>query len=391
MKVSRKFLDCKYILFLGYNLTYVICMLGKTTQALYFLFLAGFIGICMLEYFKRTNWCLTGRSFFYKELKSIMRMYFLLAAISIVFQVINQDFQIYLFKDIIYLIVPPLFAFFLINVIGRDERKRYLDTIFFRYVFQFLLQNIGNLNLAAITAISWNDTKSSVFESSYAHDFLMLEVLFLCMKKKSMAFVCWILCLLSFKRLSFILSSVIYVVYYLIQLRNSGRKRKITGISYGKSRKYISVLIAVIFIASAYLMQWLAVGGGAEIITSRTGFDIESFMTGRLELIRATYNNVSHFNGLGTIINYFENSLYKDLGNMHCDVLRLLWETTIIGVSTFAIVMSKNFYKNWATLFSWGYLAMVTITSHVLHAFTTWIIFYMLAAILSADRQENAT
>lgn len=391
MKVSKKFFDCKYILFLGYNLTYTTCMLGKTTQALYFLFLAGFIAVCILEYFKRTNGALTGRSFFYKEWKSIMGMYFLLAVISIVFQLINHDFQIYLFKDLIYLIVPPIFAFFWINVISKDDRKKYLYAIFFRYSLQFLLDNIGNLNLAAIRAISWNDTKSSVFESSYAHDFLILEVLFLCMKKKSIAFICWILCLLSFKRLSFILSSIIYIVYCLIQLRNSAKNRKITVVSYEKLRKYISVLIAIVFIASAYLMQWLAIEGGAEIITSRTNFDIQSFMTGRIELIRAAYNNIPHFNGLGTIINYFENSIYRDLGNMHCDVLRLLWETTSIGVSIFAIVMSKNFYKNWAILFSWGYLAMVTITSHALHAFTTWIIFYMLAAILSGDRPENAT
>lgn len=389
MKGSKKSLDLKYILFLAYNITYVISMIWKISQSIYFLFLGVFIFICILEYFKRTNLCLKRESFFYKEWKSIMIMYFLFAIISIIFQIINQDYQIYLLNDLVYLIVPPLFAFFWINVIDNLEREKYLKVVFFRYVIHFLLNNIANLNLVAIKAITWSDTKSSVFESSYAHDFLLLQVLFLCMKKKKMAFICWILCLLSFKRLSFILSTIIYIVFYLIQLRNLKVKNQITATSFKGMRIFIAIVIVGIIIFSAYFMQWLAVEDGAAVIMNSMGIDIEKFMTGRLDLIRAAYFNISDFNGLGTIINYFENSIYRDLGNMHCDVLRVLWETTIIGLSMFAVIMTKNFYKNWAMLTCWIYMAFITITSHSFHSFTTWMIFYMIAAFLSADIKEN--
>ena len=387
VNIHRFKIDTKLIVFITYNIAYLMYSAGIISQSINLCILCLFLIQCMITYFRNTDMKLKKSSIGFNDIKNIFLMYFLLFIISVVVQLINSDFRLYLFSDLSYLVIPPILAFFWINTVEKNKQKQYLYIMFARLVIQFLVANLTNMNLEVIKAISWNDTKSSVFESSIAHDFLLLEIIFLYFNDKKCAFLSMILCLLSFKRTSFILSILFFIIYCFknnliyISYISKNKRKKISN----KLPRWFNVCIILIFCIAPYFMKWCAIDGGTKVVFDMTGIDIEHEATGRFELIRYTYQNIQYFNGLGSIINFFENSIYSRLGNMHCDVLRLYWETTIIGVIAFAFTMTKFSSKHKILSLIWIYIVIELITSHFLHLFSFMITFYMFAAIVTSD------
>ena len=76
-------------------------------------------------------------------------------------------------------------------------------------------------------------------------------------------------------------------------------------------------------------------------------------------------------------------------GILHNDFLRLLLETTIVGVIIVANNLVEICKKNTWIFLMGCYLIIVAITSHIFNYFSVWITFYMIVMIPEKYKLKN--
>jgi len=370
-----------------YNLTYVLYMTGFMSRSINFTLLFVFILVCMIEYMLKNDWVL-GRQgdLFWPEFRKAMVIVFAFFLISISIQIWHGDVQLYLYTELLYNIIPPLLAFFWINTSYVTERYTYFIIFLLRYTSYFFIADFHNLSLSNIFMISWDDSKSSVFETPYAHDLFFMEIIFLYFGKKKLAFFSMLLCMLYFKRISFILSIVVYVVYILLI------NRKYFGKMFNKwqpVKKFIRYAVFIAMCIMPFFINWVVSDAGILFFRKRFDLNLNEFTTGRIGVIKYTIANIGHFNGYGSSDHFLTTSrleVYRKLGSMHCDILKLYLETTIVGVVVYIYEMVEIAKKNWLIFIMLMYIFIELIASHFLDCIGLFNMFFMFAAMVYAEK-----
>ena len=383
MKKDNINIDLKFIIFILYNITYVAHMLEFIPRFVNLVILAFFIIICFGEYsYKRKGMILKKDDLFFSEFISAMIVVLVFFIVSVLVQVCNMDFNFYIITELLYNVIPPVLTFFWINSTEKKSCYKYFLVFFLRNILYFVLANRDNFTIANITGISWSDSKSSVFELVLAHDFLFLELILLYFKKEKLAICSLFLCLLCFKRLSFICAFLVLIVYYIFKLVKKRKKHlKILDIEIPK---FIVIGLALVFSIAPVVLQWMVSDEGIQFF-KEMGINLNKFSTGRVGVINYVVNNIEYFNGYGSSDYFMEHSTkgsFARLGSMHCDTLKLFYEVTEIGVIVFFYEMLKISKKNIIVFIMMLYILLEVTISHFLDQLSVWNMFFMFTAYI---------
>lgn len=348
-------------------------MLGYTSQSLY---LGTLILFCMMNGFfvLRKKEYLCKREF---KLGTCYVLVFLV--VSVLIQLFHMDFQTYLISGLIRIFLPIINAFLFVNSINESDYDAFFNVMLLRFVLQFLLENYQYLNPTDILAISWKDS-SSVMESSMAHDFIIMEMYYLFKNKKMKAIICMVFCMLSMKRISFILAPLLLTMAKWIKNDIPVNKKYLSAL------KGISIISPFLIIAmySDSFQIWLY---------NTLHVDLNVIMSGRPHIYKTLVENIPYFNGYGSVNNFLTQRalLFNTTWDavLHNDFLRIYFETTIFGVIVLAnnlVELTKKQYWHFIMI---SYLLVVAITSHILNYFSVWITFYLVVMCSNSTQQKG--
>jgi len=315
---------------------------------------------------------------FYWRIKKISFFIIIVILISMARQVFYNDINISLLTGILYVALPILDVFFIVNTSSEEEIKRYLYIIFYRMILLFILTNISNLSLSNILMINWGDSQSSMFESSMAHDFMFMVVVFKYLKKNKLSFISMIFCILCFKRFAFLCAVVFYFFYNFIFKKEEVSKRLIT-------------VVKIIFILIPFITLFVVSDTGQEIFYNLFGIPLNQFTTGRTFYINLVLKNMNYYNGYGST-HYYLSNIYGDtyVTSIHCDLLRIYLECGILAViicvnNWFSIIKKKRvlFY-----LMVYAFIEMFV--SHFLEGMGIWMILYLFIYLVLYGKGEKS-
>lgn len=366
----------RFILFCTYNALYVAYMMGYASQSLY-------MGTLILFCFAN------GIIFMYKGATRINGAqyagYILLfiavfGVISIPIQMLNGGLRGFLFSSLGRLVLPIVNALFFVNAVEKEDWNYYFTILLIRFCCHFLLMNAENLSLSNVLSINWSDSEAAT-ETSLAHDFLIMEMLFLAIGQKKKAFICAIFCMLSMKRLSFILAPVIFF------LSSRVPRREVKS-----SLRFLAILTIIV---SPFVLMWLYRYDVMAWLYSSFGIDLIKEMSGRPTIYHTAIAGMAgDFNGYGSINNYLAGYAAAHYGTvwngvLHNDTIGIYLETGIIGIASFAFCIVEFSKKNYWHFFMMLYLVFVAITSHILDYFSVWITFYLAVMCMNVSLEES--
>ena len=370
---------CKIRLFVFclYNLFFVLYMLNKISNIFYLITISLF---CFMNLFMilgnkikiKKSW---------REFKLGISYVVVFVLSSLVMQFFNSDFNLsILFNDVIRLIIPILNAFLFVNTIRKEDQNIFFNIFLIRFILQFIFTNLSNLSLTSILSISWSNS-SSLMESSLAHDFFIMEIYYLMNKDKKKALICLILCMLSMKRLSFILAPILFIFSNFI---SNEKEVKPFFVNILKLSAILSPFV-LITLYSDIFQNW---------IFENFNINLNTLMSGRISIYNILVNNIPYYNGLGSVNEFLGTFVQTNFGTMwngilHNDFLRIYFETTIIGV----IILGNNLVelgrKNYWHFIMIAYLIFVAITSHILNYFSVWVTLYMAIMVFNANNSKE--
>ncbi len=367
------------ILFVVYNFIYVFYMEDYLPRTLYLAFVLVYCIAATLMILKNNDWIISFKKFFFiKEFGAIMMIALSFAIITLIMQINNNHFQLSLFMDLLYLVLPMIIVFFIANIDAKDY-KFYIYTILVKSAMQFFLLNSGNISIANILAVNFNDSHSSAFESPLAHTFYLLLIIFLYTKNKKLAIVCTVLSVLSFKRLSFIMSAVTWVVFWFLP------KKEVN--------KYFIIFVKIVLILVPYGLLWFYSPAGYDFFMINFEFDIIEFTTKRYNLVVEVMEEFDGvYNGYGTVRDYYanKNAYYAGLVSMHCDYLSLYLECTIVGIVIYATNIVNIIKKDWRVFYMGAYLLLQLMISIFIEGVQEWMLLYFFAFIVSYDKHKKS-
>lgn len=316
-----------------------------------------------------------------REFKLGMGYVLVFFIISIVIQIYNMDFQSYLYSGLLRISLPILNAFLFVNSVDSKDYKYFFNVLLARFALNFVWEFYKDFNFAGLLSISWSESSSSM-ESSMAHDFIVMEVYFLSRKDNKKAFVSMLLCMLSMKRLSFILAPILFVLAKKLPEINKPVKKSLL-----RSLKIVAIL-------SPFFMFALYSKASQNFFQNVFNMDLNLKMGGRIAIYDTAVNNIPYFNGYGSINAFLSKFVYSVFGTywnatLHNDFIRIYYETTIVGVVVLAnnlVELSKKNYWNFIIV---AYLIFVGITSHILNYFSVWVTFYMIIMCTQKESDEN--
>ena len=377
-------------LYIAYNFVYAFYMLGLFTRMMYLSLLFVYLGTMVLVYLKKKDYIIFDKNDkFRSEYKNAMIIAASIAIVSIFLQLYYRDYCTIFLSHMLYLIIPATLAFFWINTTEEDERYTYFVIQFIKNVVYFVFANHANLTLSNILAIKWSDSKSSVFETPYAHDFFFLEVIFLYCGKTVPAVACMILCMLNFKRISFILSGIYFIGWIIVK----HRKRIYDFIVEKRQINPILLLTMGIVLCIIPIVEKILVSDeGLAFFYQQFGISLNDFSTGRVGLIRDAMYSMPYFNGFGSTTEFMRTHALKtmrELGSIHCDWLSLYMETGIIGVVVYTACMLRIGNKNVIVFCLMCYLFLALITTHFFDDLGVWILFYMFASFVYSKKSRE--
>lgn len=357
------------VLFAMYNLIYAVYMAGFLTRIVYLgaliiYLLASFFSIV---YYKSGKIVLKQLKF-WDETKLILLTAVCFIGVTLIRQIVYGNFGMFFIKRIFYLILPVLIVFCIVNTKVRNK-EIFIYIILIRMIVQFVLTNIHHLTLRNILAISWFDTKSSLFESSQAHEFFIMTVILLCVKKRGLAILATVLCMLNFKRISFLLCILSWIV--VPRLKEEEVPKWCVKVSF------------VMMLVSPFIMNWLYSSSGVTFF-QRFGIDLDKFTSTRVTLVNFTLNHFKgQYNGYGAIRNYFEHysTWYAHVGTMHCDVLSIYLECGILGLAVYVMNLLKICMKDQRVFAVLLYMFIEIIVSQFVESVPAWTLLFLFAAL----------
>ena len=359
----------KIITFAVYNICYVLNVCEYIDTIYNYGTLIIFVCVCIADHIKKNH------GMFKIKYKSDLMNFIIFMGFVFVYsigvQIYHQEFGTYLYSSLLYLLLPMIIAYCWMVSTDSENMDIYFYIFFIRIVLIFLIRYSSILSLNVIRLISWGNSKSSLFESNLAHDFLFMTLFFKYKKKNKLALVSTILCLLSFKRLSFLLSLMILLLYRFIPQKKCEKNIK-------------NVAIAITLIMPIFY-GWIISKAGQNFFSSTFNINLDQLFTGRIYSINKWLNNIPYTNGYGSI-SYFINIgiSTKNKLSMHCDLYQLMLECSIIAVYCFGRFIFK-FVSNYYSFFLAIYIVLELFSSQFFINLSFWMCFYMFEFYMRKD------
>lgn len=370
-------IDFGVLLFSLYNLFYVFYMNGMVGRSLNLVVMVILIAYFGIKVGVKTKGKLKlNQMYFGKEFIWIGKSLLVILVISLLEQLVYMNIKLEYTSFYLYIVIPWLFAFLWANSVKPEHRMIYLYIMFSRFVLSFVMNNLGSISVNSIMAISFSNSMSSMFESSDAHCFFILMILFLICEKRVLAIISGILCMLCFKRLCFILTPVLFFGYRFLADKTAG--------------KHLLIASKIVFIVSPVII--ILIVNNAEQISSILGFELDFFASGRISLVRYVLTRMDRYDGFGAISAFMAKNpwgAYARIQQMHCDMLQIYLETTIIGLAAYVNSLFNLVRKNLIVYFLVLYFALEMFTSHFIDFLAAWVLLYMVIIVLNYTNTEE--
>lgn len=371
-KISKRYFNRRIMLFALYNIVYVLYMIGKLPRSANLVSLSLFTIVCLFDVIPKRKYR------FLNEIKLIMIPIIVMIGISLIKQVYYNDFSLSRMTNILYLVLPAVDAFAIVNTVkDREELKEFVYIMFIRMGVLFLLQNWGNFSLNALRTITFRDSSSSVFESSMAHELFFMVIIFKYLNKNKLAIISGILCMLCFKRLSFLLTLLVLIFYDRIPQNKD-------------VKKWIIVFAKGFFIVSPLIIIFLVSKTGSTWFLNTFGVDLNVFSTGRMFYINLVHSRMDHIAGYGATHEFLAKVIGDQyVTSIHCDVVRITWECTIISLILYINNMIELVKKNYVLFFMMMYCLFECVISHFMEGMTAWLLIYIFVYIVKTDKEPS--
>ncbi|MCZ4538313.1 hypothetical protein O4159_23235 [Gordonia terrae] len=291
--------------------------------------------------------------------------------------------------QVFYILAPALIALCVVNTASVKQLDFYVLILLARYALYFVLAFSADLSLSNVWAISWSSS-SSPFESSFAHDLLIIEAYFVFRNRKVLAVISAGMTMLSLKRASFLLAPALVVCSRWLRSEKPA------------SRRYLYAL-AVIGVASPFMVMYAYSPGFVEYVSDRFGIDMNTLTTGRLEIYQVVTGILPETTGFGSLNQMLLSFVDSQFGTqwnslLHNDTLRVYLEVGIIGFAAYmcALVYLGRSSRVASVLIT--YTVFVLITSRLITHTSYWVVLFLVIAFVerwiherkAADHHEGS-
>jgi hypothetical protein len=291
--------------------------------------------------------------------------------ITMIYSAMN-GMKILMMWDMFYLIVPYLMVFLIINIDQNQNRDFYFDSLLIGHIILFLYQFADILDIEHIKKISFVNSYSP-YESVTAHIYTLLFYYYYVKNKKVRGLLALIFGILSYKRLH-----VVFVVLVLL-LGWSVRKVKVNS--------YMINIVRIFFISSPLMLYAILTDQFALWFQSTFPVDFGQFTMGRFDQLREVITSDITNYGLGSIKYYFDTQgAYINI--LHSDIIRILIETSIIGLIILVYAYFNVAKKNIYSLILMIFIFMIMFSSTVISGFLGWFIVFL--SIDDFNRSEDS-
>lgn len=292
-----------------------------------------------------------------------------LAVITLFYQ-INNGFRAFVIPEFMYVLLPLLFVI-LVTSADCINVTRVLDNCFYVALVAFFLDSLGIFTEG--TTISFNILESnSPFENPCSHIFVLLELYFLVryQKRNGRALVCFIVTLLTFKRISVIIGILFFIIVPIIKNK--------------KVPRWVFALTVSIFCLIPFLLEYFYSNAFASFFLARYGMDFNKFTMDRYARTNFVMNHLGEIKyGFGSVSHFLtENYGYEDVSNksLHSDLLRIFLECTFVGTVIYNICYFLSVRKNVVSFLLMFSIFVQMIFNHPIGAGAVgnWIIIYLI-------------
>ncbi|TAH73747.1 MAG: hypothetical protein EWM47_02470 [Anaerolineaceae bacterium] len=290
----------------------------------------------------------------------IMLVPLILGSISVIYSLIN-GMKFLLMWDMFYLILPYLMVFIIVNIDQNHNRDFYYDSLLIGHIFLFFYKYASILDLDHIKSISFTDSFSP-YESVTAHIYTLLFYYYYVKNKKVRCLVALFFGILSYKRLHVVFAIAVLLLGWTV-------RKKVVG-------SYVEKFVKAIFISSPLLLYALLTDNFATWFLDTFEIDFGKFTMGRFDQLREVVTTDIANYGLGSIKYYFDNKgAYINI--LHSDIMRILLETSIIGLVVLVYAYFNVAKKNIYSLILMIFIFMIMFTSTVINGFLGWFLVFL--------------
>lgn len=361
--------------------SYSLYMNGLIPQFAYFIALLFLTGVCVLRisYLKfARNTKIVNLPFGMSSFVVFIAAFSLLAISTTLEVVQTEGLTSTSLVETFYILTPLIIALgIVITIPNWNYADVYITVLLLGQIFIFLFDTEFSLSL--LTQISWKDSFSP-FESSFAHDLLVIEVYFLFRNKQMRAITGAILTMLSFKRASALIAPALFLF----------RRQLGSKIPPGKGALFV---LATSAIFAPFIVQYLYSKEGKNHLQELLGLNVDSFTSGRSIIYRYA-SELPHLEGLGHLNQQLTDLVTSNFGTkwnslLHNDTLRLLLEVGFIGLIIYVLSLVYLARISRYSIFLIAYTLFTLTTSRLITAFSFWVVLFLVLALIERGLFEQ--
>lgn len=282
-------------------------------------------------------------------------------------------------NEALYIVGPAVIAVAVANTTSWRVADAYMLILLARYALYFVLS--FDLDLQSLLQINWLNSGSSSFESSFAHDLLIVECYFIFRTQTAKASVALVLTMISFKRASFILAPI------LLLFRNSIRRAR-------PPRRITLFIMWLLGTSSPFMIMLLYSDQFGDFFETAFGVDVNSFFTGRETIYDIATGDLPQnlgFGWLNTLLSEVTFGAFGTVWNglLHNDTLRIFLEVSVFGLAAYIFALVRMAKWSRLSLILVGYTMFVLVTSRLLTQMSFWIVLFLVLALLERDARSS--
>lgn len=334
------------------------------------------IALCLFELFIYIN--RGGKCIFKKELIFLLVIcgIFLFYS-SYLAREINISIPTRTYVEIIYLIMPALYSFCIVNIYTFKELEKLMKILFWVYLILYMYSiNIFSVSINDILNISFVNSNSYFESSIFAFPMLVLFFFFSYYRKNNKYY--WIgsfiFTLLTFKRMIMVWAIILFILDNIMELR------------FNIKRKWKYIFAIVFIFGTVIYYQALTDTGFGKIMVDKLGMDLESGTMGRKWFLSLILNRQYHTFGYGSssvILGEIFN--VGDIKYLEMDLVKIYLELGIGCLSIFTIYFWKITKDNLFNIIMMLSIFMNLLVSHSLTNPFEWTIIYLILICISKN------
>lgn len=387
-KVDKGFKALNYFMFIAVFVVKIIIdvlnekrIILSVNDNLKYLIFAMAIAFCLFElliYIKKGGKCI-----FKKELVGLL----IICGIFLVYSIylarkINVPIATRTYVEILYLIMPAIYSFCIVNIYNFKELEKLMKILFWIYLILYMYSiNIFAVSINDILNISFANSNSYFESSIFAFPMLVLFFFFSYYRKNNKYY--WIgsfiLTLLTFKRMIIVCAIILFILDNIMELRFTIKKKW----------KYI---FAIIFIFSTIIYyQALTDSGFGKVIVDMFNMDLESGTMGRKWFLSLLLNGQYPTFGYGSssiILGEIFN--VGDIKYLEMDLVKIYLELGIFCLSIFTVYFWKLTKDNLFNIIMILSIFMNLLVSHSLTNPFEWTIIYLILICISQNLSNKS-